>query len=296
VGSVGARLADIPLFARKGAILLTSAVLPVGALSAPLQALVLIAAASIVGVALVRIRRHASRATQEWTWWAVVGGLGIGATYFMFLGSQLHPLDPGIDNRTNVFAGLAYSVLVYALIATAASLLFTSRRSASAASISAVALIAVGYAVHLRSDEAAWKRASVLQHVVLNAVLRELPRLPHGSTVLTFGHSAQTAPEVPVFDKEYDLTGALQLRTDDPTLQAYPIFHGVSVQCESTGVVIGGSAGYGRFNARYRFLYFLDVGARAAMPIPSRLICEQALPGFSRRRYTAATLGSPERK
>jgi len=92
-------------------------------LGRPVQALVLALAAVVAGAAVLRLRHGESGELRGWLRWIAIGLVTIAAAYFMFLGSHLHPRDPGIDTRINLFAGLGYCILVYALLAAASELL-----------------------------------------------------------------------------------------------------------------------------------------------------------------------------
>jgi hypothetical protein len=112
---------------------------------------------------------------------------------------------------------------------------------------------------------------------MLDAIEARLPPLPHHSAVLGFGYPAQVAPEVPVFDHNWDLSGALRLRADDASIRAFPIFAGVDVRCGGE-LLIDGGAGYGSFESPYRRLYFVDPAGSTV--VRSRSECEQGLRRF----------------
>jgi hypothetical protein len=281
VGSLLDRFHDVPQFVRQAALLLASAVFPVGRLSAPVQALVLVAVAVIAGVALARLRRERDATVGRWIWLGGGAALTIGAAYFMFLGSNLFPLSPGIDMRSNILAGPAYCVLVFAIVATLSHLVFRSPRRASWATGAITVLIAAGYAVHLHNDESAWRRAAVQQRTVLASLDRALPRpLPRAGSLVAFERVYQTAPEVPVFDKDFDLRGALDLHEHDRTLRAYAVYAGVTVRCAPDRIVVAGQGDYGVFRVRYGAVFFLSVGRSRGRRIASAAECAQALPAF----------------
>ena len=283
VGSISERLTDIGDFAREGALLLGSALLPLGSLSRSAAALVLLLAAAAAGFAILRVRRDGDPELRGWLRWMAVGAVTISAAYFMFLGSNLHPRDPGIHTRINLFAGLGYCVLVYAILAAAGHLLFGPGPRAIAATLSAAAVVALGYGILLRDDQGDWRRASDLQDRVLAAVDSELPGLPPHSHLLTVGHPSQSAPGVQVFSKDWDLSGALKLESGDPTARGYPILRDVAVRCARRGIGIIGPQPYGRFVAPYASTYALDVGERRAWRLSSAESCRRTLPTLRRR-------------
>jgi hypothetical protein len=120
---------------------------------------------------------------------------------------------------------------------------------------------------------------------VVAAVDRDLSPLPRDSTVLTFGHPSQAAPEVPVFSKSWALRGALRLHTGDATLLAYPIFQEIAVSCARGRIQIAGPPTYGRYSAPYGRLYELDVGRGKARRVSSEATCRRALPTLRRRSF-----------
>lgn len=274
VGSLAERVGDLPDFTREFLLLLASALQPFGTMGRPLQALVLLLAAAVVAAALLRLRRDGDPALRFWLRWVAIGLLAVGAAYFMFLGSHLHPLDPGIDNRINVFAGIGVCLLVYAIVACAGHLL-ASRSAALAPALGFAAVIAIGYGIRLGNDEADWGTAADRQAEILAGAGAELSPLPRGSTVLSFGAPAQAAPGVPVFYRPWDLGGALELRSGGAVTSAYPIYEGVSVSC-GRRLVIDGGGGYGRFDLPYRRLYFGDLETGVS-PVDSPAACMAAL-------------------
>jgi hypothetical protein len=275
VGSLADRVGDLPDFTREFLLLVASALQPFGTMGRPLQALVLLIAAVVVAAALLRLRREDDPALRYWLRWMAIGLLAVGAAYFMFLGSHLHPLDPGIDNRINVFAGIGVCLLVYAIVACAAHLVLASRPAAGALALGLVAVIAIGYGTRLASDEADWANAADHQREILAAVEPELSSLPRDSTVLLFGAPAQAAPGVPVFNRSWDLGGALELGSAGAVTSAYPVYEGVSVNCERR-LAIDGGGGYGRFDLPYRRLYFGDL-ERHRIRVGSPAACAVAL-------------------
>lgn len=275
VGTLSERVGDLPDFTHDFLLLVASALQPFGTMGRPLQALVLLIAAAVVVAALLRLRREDDLALRFWLRWMAIGLLAVGAAYFMFLGSHLHPLDPGIDNRINVFAGIGVCLLVYAIVACAAHLILASRTAATALALGLVAVIAIGYGTRLASDEVDWGDAADRQAEILDGAEAALTSLPRGSTVLSFGAPAQAAPGVPIFNRPWDLGGALELRSGGAVTSAYPVYQGVSVSCERR-LAIDGGGGYGRFDLPYRRLYFGDLEA-GVKRVDSPSACAAAL-------------------
>ncbi|HET7507085.1 MAG TPA: hypothetical protein VFJ53_01885, partial [Solirubrobacterales bacterium] len=156
--------------------------------------------------------------------------------------------------------------------------LFLEARNAALATAVLALFIGVGYAIALGGDRNNWVDAADRQQAVLDEADRALLPLPQGSTVIGFGFPSQTAPEVPVFNRPWDLHGALQLRSDDMVSRAYPVYAGIEITCRSHLVVDGGP-GYGSFQLPYEGLYFYEAGGRAAA-VRSRAQCRRALSRF----------------
>jgi hypothetical protein len=273
LGTLSERVGDVPGFTRDFLVLLASALQPFGTMGRAPQALVLLFAAAVVVAAVLQARRAEDPTLRRWLRWMVVGLVAVAAAYVMFLGSNLHPRDPGIDNRINLFAGVGFCLLIYAIAACAAHLVTHAHSTAAALALGLV--IAIGYGTRLASDEADWRDAADRQAVVLAGAEAELLSLPRESTLLAFGPPAQVAPGVPVFNRPWDLGGALELRSRGAVKAAYPIYEGVDVSC-ARRVTIDGGGGYGRFEVSYRRLYMTDL-AGGGRWVASRSACEAAL-------------------
>jgi hypothetical protein len=284
VGSPVERLDDVGAFAKDSFLLLASSIMPFGSPGRAVQGVVLLLAAGAAAALLIRVRRSGDPEVRFWIRWMAIGVVGVAAAYFMFLGSHLYPRDPGIDNRINVFAGLAFVLLTYSLIAGVARLFIRSASVAAGLTLALALVIGVGYEVRLADDQSDWRAAADRQQVVLDRIEGGLSPIPPGSTLLSFGFPSQTAPEVPIFDRSWDLQGALQLREGQADLRAFPIFEGVMVTCEGTRAVVDGGPGYGTFEAPYGGLYFFEPGLGGTR-IASRLDCARAL-----RRYRPGPL------
>jgi hypothetical protein len=259
---VRGRIEDLPDFVREALLLLSSAFQPFGSMGRPLQALVLLAAAAVVVALALRLRRGGESPLREttlegWPRWMLIGFLAAAAAYFMFLGSHLHPRDGGINNRVNVLAGFAICLLVYATIASACQLLLRSPRAAGIATVAVAVVLGIGYATSLDDDQSQWSQAAATQEAVLDDLDSRLLSLPDHSTVLVFGYPAQAAPGIPVFDRSWDMGGALQIRSDGAVRAAYPIHANVALVCGKQ-VILDGGEGYGRFTLDYGRLYFYD--------------------------------------
>jgi hypothetical protein len=273
------RVAEVPSFIREAAVVAASTMEPFGSLGKAVQALVLMSALSVVGLSILRLWRGSDRRLREWLRWLTIGAVGVVCAYFMFLGSNLRPLDPGIDNRINVFAGFGFCLLVYALIACACRLAFRSERSATVATFTLTLLLASAYLIRVAGDQGDWRTAADRQRAVLTAMGDET--LPPASAVLGFGVPAQAAPGVPVFGKSWDLGGALRDELDDPRLRAYPVYARVRVRCRRDGLVVSGGGDYGSARLGYDQLYFFDVPTTRRLRIAGSAACARGLDRFA---------------
>lgn len=277
VGGLSERLHDAPETIRQSVYLFVWTLVPTHGSNKVVQALVLLGVAVAVIAGLVGARGAGAQELRLWLVVAAASVIVIGAAYFIFLGSYLHPQDPGIGTRTNVFAGLAYAALVYALIAATSQVIFRrGARSSLIATLLVAALVAAGYGVRLRHDEHAWVHASVLQHQTLTTISQVVPGLNRNVALLTFDFPAQAAQGVPVFYASQDLQGALQLMTGNPGDLAFPVYEGVQVSCRPRGIAIDGpNEDTGRTS--YRDAVFLDVRTRRETPVRSASACRTAL-------------------
>jgi hypothetical protein len=194
----------------------------------------------------------------------------------VLLGSFLHPLDHGIDNRANVFATFAYAPLVYASVMLFAGLIPPPH--AKVVGIVLVCLVLVGWVLRVRSDEGDWRRAAAFQHATLSSIQSELPSLPSNTSLVALSFPGQTAPEVPVFEATWDLTGALQLQRDDRTIDAFPLFDDAAVHCGARRLIATAPGSFGTHEIAYGSLFV--VSPRGHARVTSRRACRQALLAF----------------
>src|SRR6185503_17381220 len=125
-----------------------------------LEAAVLVIVVLGLAAALVRVRRG-ERGERQWLVVAASSVVLLVVADVILLGSFLHPLDHGIDNRANLLATYAYAPLVYACVMVLASLIRHPR--ASAIGVACVCVIGVGWVLRVRSDERHWERSAALQ-------------------------------------------------------------------------------------------------------------------------------------
>jgi hypothetical protein len=283
VGTADRIAANIPHFARDTVTLVPLALVPID-LPAPAKAVVVAIALAVVVLALREARRNRGSLLRAWLLAGIAAAVAVVGTYVMFLSKGPFPLAPGRENRVNVFAALPWSLAVYSVLALAAILASSYSRRVQWEPI--VLLLAVvvgaGYVVKVRHDASLWERAADLQKPVL-AAIRDLPPLPRGTTIYTFGHPTEVAPEIYVFAKVYDLDGAARIELHDSSADAYPIAHNVRLVCGRSMVVpTAPGTHFGQEQAaRYGHLLFLDVRRRRWSMISSRNQCRVAARAFA---------------
>ena len=237
---------------------------------------------AVLGAALVRVWRGGRAAElRPWLIIAAVATAAIAAGYVVLLpAAGYNPAHRGIANRVNAFSALGIAAFVYALVMLAALQLGDRlRRPAAPIAVALTALLAVGYAVRLQSDERSWRDAADAQERVL-ADLANTPPPPDGGDLAAFGVPAFAAPGVPVFYQSWDLTGALRLLWDDYSLEAYPVNNGRRVACPAGAVKVTGEDETARLP--YGRTRFFDAANGRSAPVRSRADCQAWVDG--RRR------------
>jgi hypothetical protein len=144
----------------------------------------------------------------------------------MFLGSGLFPLTyPGIDDRIQTFAAFGFVLVAYSVLALAGHLVGRKHGRTGVVIVAAgTILIGVGFIQRVRNDVSAYDSAAAEQRSFLQQLQIVLPHPEPGSTVFTFGYPAETAPGVPIFQGTSDLRGAVDLRWNERSLRAVPIY------------------------------------------------------------------------
>jgi hypothetical protein len=228
---------------------------------------------AVLGAALARLRNGARAGElRPWLIVAAVATAVIAAGYLVLLpAAGYNPAHRGIANRVNGFSALGVAALVYALVMLAALQLGDRlRRPAAPIAVTLTALLVVGYAVRLQSDERDWRDAAGAQERVLARLAGTRPP-PAGGGLAAFHVPDFTAPGVPVFHQSWDLTGALQLLWDDYSLQAYPVNNGRTAACAASDLEVTGGDETARLP--YGRTRFFDGASGRSAPIRSRADC-----------------------
>jgi hypothetical protein len=274
VGSLAERLADIPHFSRQGLSIFASAFLPRALDAAPAKVVALLVVAGLIGRAAVVALDPRRRELRRWLSIFALATAGLVSAYVMFLGSTIYPLDGGLDTRLNIFAGLAFVTLSYAVLVITAELLRLERGVLFAAIALASVLLALNFGDRLRADIRRWDRATVLQRDFLSALKQTAQRPSAGSTIYTFGYPAEVPPGIPIFTHYWDMNGAVRLTFNDPSLDGRPIYVPGGVVCTRAFVYPT------RFGLKYASNYgktlFVDLRAHKALVVRSQSRCDEA--------------------
>jgi hypothetical protein len=222
--------------------------------------------------------------------WLAVAGCGLfvaigGWVLYIPADPYYSPVSAGVGNRTNVMAAVGVIVLVYAVIALATTLLLRGlpgwRPAAAVLTVTMAAILGLGYASDVRNDQRTWIDAGESSDQVLTALSEAVPDPAPGDTLYTFGHPAQEAFGVAIFGYSWDLLGAARLLYDDPSVIAYPVIAGTTMQCgrERMGP-LGPGWSPELQGATYGTGVFVDVSTATANRIGSLRACRAALPRY----------------
>ncbi len=177
-------------------------------------------------------------------WWAplllAVAGIGIGYA-MLFPVADRYPLYvAGVQNRTNCFAALGFSllvVLVAVVVAAAIAALvprITERRRAHLRAGVAAGILAaffLVYTVRIVQDERRWTRAAEMQAEILDGAHRLVPSPPSDATIFTSPYPGYFSPSVPIFGGggNNDELGAFKVSYDNEGLRAFPLLEGQEI-------------------------------------------------------------------
>ena len=276
--SLGERAADVPQFATQGSSVFALTFLPPNTSASALKLLVLAATSTTLGVALWRARRREERELRRWLLRAAAGASAVGLGYLMFLGYGLYPLSEGLDDRANTFAAFGFVVVTYSVVAVLSVLLARQpgRRRRGAAILAAGALlVGLGFVLRVRDDIERYDAASAQQNDELAKLRAAVPRPPQDSTIFTFGYPTASASGLPIFGAPWDLSSAVRLVWNDPSLTAVPV-DGKSVSCDQVRVTVYDP----QQAAAYGHAIFVDLSTANVRHIASRRDCLQAERAF----------------
>jgi len=137
----------------------------------------------------------------------------------------------------------------------------------------------------MRDDIALFNAAHARQAEELSLLEDVVGHPRSGSWLLVFGFPATTAPGIPIFSEPWDMEGAVRLRWNDYSLEAFPIF-GRGVSCNPGGIKPL-EFDQRQYSVPYERAVFVDLAKRARRRVPSREACLQALPEFTPGPFVA---------
>jgi hypothetical protein len=239
---------------------------------------VLAAAAAVVAAALARSRRPDERELRRWLYRAAGGAGLVAAGYVMFLGSGLLPyVYPGLNDRVQTFAAFGFVVAAYSVVALVALLVSGKRGRAAVLILGAgTILIGLGFIQRVRDDVSRYDSAAAGQRYFLKRLRTVLPSPQPGSTIFTFGYPAASAPGVPIFQTPWELRGAVDLRWNERSLRAVPIYRR-NILCGRNEI---STLAFGGYAAAYGHAVFADLPTGRTRQIGSPTACAQARKDF----------------
>ncbi len=222
--------------------------------------------------------------------------LALGGAFFSLLAYALfvpgdpkyQPLAPGLYNRVGLLAGPGLAVLAIGLIGLVAEGLAAqsrrvaagssrqSRRVATGSSVVLACALLASWASLVREHAATWDAAARQSRGLLSAVARDLPTLPHGSTIYTVGQRPYQAPGVPVFASTFDLSSAIEVTRHDASLGAAPLDSPLA--CGAATAAPSQRTPYRPLPpAPYGRLFVVDVASGRLWQVNSRAQCRRAM-------------------
>ena len=174
----------------------------------------------VVGVfvyALALARRQDWPRLRQW-FLTILGGLTVFSLgYAIFLTNyNVQFTAAGIANRSAIVAALGAAMIVVGVAGVISS---AAVRAAAYVFASIVAVCVTCGVVMTHAIAAYWIAAYAEEQRIVSAIERQLPRPPQGATLLLDGVCPYLGPAI-VFESNWDLAGALQIRYRDPTIKA----------------------------------------------------------------------------
>lgn len=291
-------------------ILLGTSILPLA--STRWYVLALLGLPPLVAMLLLRRLSPLDPARIELRRWLNVLGAGtlivvLGYAVFVPGIDYYMPLGQGIANRVNAVPGIGFVLILYALIALTATIvlrgLSDTRRPSLMLTGLACALIGVGWGAQINRDSdnytAAFREGERLRSVVAKAISEPAPN----SVIWTFGQPVEMAPGIPVFGNTWDMTSAVQLLYDDPSIRSLVGFSGTTFECRPDAIVPGGHPEYttsepatrATLDSLYGRTYFVDTLSGRAELIQTPRACRAAAGEFPRSPYLPGEPVAPAR-
>ena len=166
---------------------------------------------------LTTLRTRTWPTLSSWVRVILAGLVLCGLGYLIFLTNyNVQFTAAGIANRSAIVAALGAAVVLTGIAGTVSSLVTRARAYVFA---SIIALIASSGAVITNGIATHWIAAWRQEQGILATIERQVPRLPNDATLLLDGVCPYVGPAI-VFESNWDLAGALQIRYRNPTVKA----------------------------------------------------------------------------
>jgi hypothetical protein len=276
--------------ARQAGIVFIDAAVP---FASPSRTLVAALFAALVATAIVvrfRLADDDDRRRALDHWLRVLGGgavaVALGYAIFLIADWTYLPLRPGQFNRVNGLAAVGFAILLYALAMLVGLLVgFRFRRWREYSTAVAVALclvVGIDWTLQINRDARDWATASDVQRHIVDVVVQTVPNRTPGTTLYTLSAPIEVAPGVPTFAAPWDLSGALQLEWDDPSVTAYPGIPGTWLDCRAGSVSAqNGNDVYDPQDGQYGSSVVVDIENARAYWIVDRASCRRAASLFT---------------
>lgn len=187
--------------------------------------------------------------------------------YAMFFpGLNFNFSSPGINNRVAIASAVGASCVLVAVAGLVSSLPKSPVARAHIFSL-AIAVICGANCLVVSGLGYFWDDAASQQAAVVNSVVANVRGLPHGSVLLLDGFCRFSGPAV-VFETDWDTTGAVQVRLNDPSIVSEVVSPNMSFNAASIDTTI-----YGGPEADYPYsshLFVYNIRQKALVPLPSQ--------------------------
>jgi len=171
-----------------------------------------------------------------------VAAIAIGYAMLVPVVDRYPIYAPGVQNRTNCFAGLGFSALMVFLAAAVGSMIAgalprvsaQARAQIRAGIVAALILGVIGvYTVRVTQDADRWTRAAEIQEEILTGTQELLPSPPTDATIFTSPYPGNSSPGVPAFGGggNNDEVGAFKVAYDSDEMRAFPLIGGLGLTC-----------------------------------------------------------------
>lgn len=207
------------------------------------------------------------------------GVASVAAAYLPYVPADDYYSPYGAEtlNRVNASATIGYAVLAFGLVLTVGVLLFRATPATPVFVLVVSVVIVTGCVRQFVADEHLWDRAATNERQVLSLVSRVVPSPKPGTTIYLWGSRTSLTSQLPVFSATWDLTGAMQLRYHDYTVNAFPILPATGFVCGSARMYPTNGLYDPSMGADYAHGVFVDFVSGRATAIKGRAACRRAV-------------------